>query len=177
MKGKLTVVAVVLLAASAASAKTTRKSPSPEMHTTESMSIEAGRSLVRGPLSASAVLDTTYFGDWDFASGVDYADWNNLQIFLPQEGKPPEHYFALVPKSDYDIVDDWYVTGLAAMFARGESPFSLRDVRAHLPNWGHCGHPEVRIHYDGKRVIDDPTSLWFEFTGEIQKTPTPAACR
>ena len=57
-------------------------------------------------------------GVWSFASGVDFADWNNLQIFLPQDGKPPEHYFALVPKSDYDIVDDWYVTGLAGTGSR-----------------------------------------------------------
>lgn len=57
-------------------------------------------------------------GIWNFASGVDFADWNNLQIFLPQDGKPPEHYFALVPKSDYEIVDDWYVTGLAGTGSR-----------------------------------------------------------
>jgi 3-hydroxy-9,10-secoandrosta-1,3,5(10)-triene-9,17-dione monooxygenase len=52
-------------------------------------------------------------GTFNFASGVLVADWNNLQIFLPREDGPPEHYFALVPKSDYEIVDDWFVTGLA----------------------------------------------------------------
>ena len=57
-------------------------------------------------------------GTWSFASGVDVADWNNLQIFLPQEAGPPEHYFALVPKSDYEIVDDWFVTGLAGTGSR-----------------------------------------------------------
>ena len=41
------------------------------------------------------------------------------------------------------------------------------DVRAHLPKEViEANHPEVRIHYDGKRVIDDPSSLWFEFTGK-----------
>ena len=57
-------------------------------------------------------------GTWSFASGVDFADWNNLQIFLPKEGGPPDHFFALVPKSDYEIVDDWYVTGLVATGSR-----------------------------------------------------------
>jgi 3-hydroxy-9,10-secoandrosta-1,3,5(10)-triene-9,17-dione monooxygenase len=64
-------------------------------------------------------------GTWNFASGVDMADWNNLQIFLPQEGKPPVHYFALVPKSDYEIVDDWFVTGLAGT---GSRSITLNEV-------------------------------------------------
>lgn len=57
-------------------------------------------------------------GTWSFASGVDFADWNNLQIFLPKEGGPPDHFFALVPKSDYEIIDDWHVTGLAGTGSR-----------------------------------------------------------
>ena len=38
-----------------------------------------------------------------------------MQVFVPPvdgEG-PPEHRFALVPKSDYDIVDDWFSPGQA----------------------------------------------------------------
>ena len=57
-------------------------------------------------------------GLWSFASGVDFADWNNLQIFVPREGGPPDHYFGLVPKSEFEIVDDWFVTGLAATGSR-----------------------------------------------------------
>lgn len=57
-------------------------------------------------------------GLWSFASGVDVADWNNLQIFVPQEAGPPHHYFGLIPKSDYEIVDDWFVTGLAGTGSR-----------------------------------------------------------
>ncbi len=57
-------------------------------------------------------------GLWSFGSGVDVADWNNMQIFLPQEGGPPLHYFGLVPRSDFEIVDDWFVTGLAATGSR-----------------------------------------------------------
>jgi 3-hydroxy-9,10-secoandrosta-1,3,5(10)-triene-9,17-dione monooxygenase len=57
-------------------------------------------------------------GLWSFASGVDVADWNNLQIFVPQEGGPPQHYFGLIPKDDFEVVDDWFVTGLAATGSR-----------------------------------------------------------
>jgi 3-hydroxy-9,10-secoandrosta-1,3,5(10)-triene-9,17-dione monooxygenase len=59
-------------------------------------------------------------GLWSFASGVDFADWNNMQVFVPPadgEG-PPEHRFALVPKSDYEVVDDWFSPGLAGTGSR-----------------------------------------------------------
>lgn len=52
-------------------------------------------------------------GVWSFASGIDYASWENLQVFLPRDNGPPEHRFVLVPKSDFTIRDDWHVTGLS----------------------------------------------------------------
>lgn len=59
-------------------------------------------------------------GLWSFASGVDFADWNNMQVFVPPEGGegPPEHRFALVPRSDYRIEDDWFSPGLAGTGSR-----------------------------------------------------------
>ena len=59
-------------------------------------------------------------GLWSFASGVDFADWNNMQDIVPSESGdgPPEHRFALVPKSDYEIVDDWFSPGLAGTGSR-----------------------------------------------------------
>jgi 3-hydroxy-9,10-secoandrosta-1,3,5(10)-triene-9,17-dione monooxygenase len=57
-------------------------------------------------------------GVWNFASGVDFADWCELNIFLPREGRHPEHFFALIPKADYEVIDDWFVTGLAATGSR-----------------------------------------------------------
>jgi 3-hydroxy-9,10-secoandrosta-1,3,5(10)-triene-9,17-dione monooxygenase len=59
-------------------------------------------------------------GLWSFASGVDFADWNNMQVFVPPEGGegPPEHRFALVPKADYEIIDDWFSPGLAGTGSR-----------------------------------------------------------
>jgi len=59
-------------------------------------------------------------GLWSFASGVDFADWNNMQVFVPPENGegPPEHRFALVPRSDYEIEDDWFSPGLAGTGSR-----------------------------------------------------------
>ena len=57
-------------------------------------------------------------GMWSFASGIDFADWSNLQLFVPRDGGPPQHQFALVHKSEYEIVDDWFPNGLAATGSR-----------------------------------------------------------
>jgi 3-hydroxy-9,10-secoandrosta-1,3,5(10)-triene-9,17-dione monooxygenase len=51
-------------------------------------------------------------GIWSFASGIDFADWENLQVFIPKEGGPPDHRFVLAPRKDFTIVDDWFVNGL-----------------------------------------------------------------
>ena len=64
-------------------------------------------------------------GVWSFASGVDFADWNNMQVFVPQENGPPRHRMALVPKTDYTVIDDWFSPGLAAT---GSRSILLEDV-------------------------------------------------
>jgi 3-hydroxy-9,10-secoandrosta-1,3,5(10)-triene-9,17-dione monooxygenase len=52
-------------------------------------------------------------GIWSFASGIDFADWENLQCFIPKENGPPDHRFVLVPKKQFTLKDDWYVSGLS----------------------------------------------------------------
>jgi alkylation response protein AidB-like acyl-CoA dehydrogenase len=64
-------------------------------------------------------------GVWSFASGVDFADWEHLQCFIPKQGGPPDHRFVLVPKSDFTIKDDWCATGLAGT---GSKSVVLEDV-------------------------------------------------
>jgi len=64
-------------------------------------------------------------GVWSFASGIDFADWENLQVFLPNDNAPPSHHLVLVPKADYTIEDDWFVTGLSGT---GSKSVVLKDV-------------------------------------------------
>jgi 3-hydroxy-9,10-secoandrosta-1,3,5(10)-triene-9,17-dione monooxygenase len=52
-------------------------------------------------------------GRWLLSSGVHHADWNNLNVLVPQHAGPPEHRFMLVPRADYRILDDWQSLGLA----------------------------------------------------------------
>ena len=52
-------------------------------------------------------------GRWSFSSGCDFADWAFLGGFVPtEEGKPPDMRTFLVPRSDYEIIDNWYTSGL-----------------------------------------------------------------
>jgi 3-hydroxy-9,10-secoandrosta-1,3,5(10)-triene-9,17-dione monooxygenase len=64
-------------------------------------------------------------GTWSFASGIDFVDWENLQVFIPKENGPPDHRFALVPKSDFTIKDDWFVVGLSGTASKS---IVLEDV-------------------------------------------------
>src|SRR5262245_53944001 len=64
-------------------------------------------------------------GIWSFASGIDFADWENLQVFIPKENALPDHRFVLVPKQDFTIKDDWFVNGLSGT---GSKSIVLKDV-------------------------------------------------
>lgn len=73
------------------------------------------------PVEDGILLD----GLWSFSSGVDFADWLHLQVFVPREDGPPEPRFALVPKGSFEIVDDWNATGL---LATGSKSVRLKNV-------------------------------------------------
>ena len=64
-------------------------------------------------------------GMWSFASGIDFVDWENLQVFIPKEGGAPDHRFVLVPKKDFTIHDDWFVNGLSGT---GSKSIILKNV-------------------------------------------------
>jgi 3-hydroxy-9,10-secoandrosta-1,3,5(10)-triene-9,17-dione monooxygenase len=54
-------------------------------------------------------------GRWRFASGSGHAAWTFLgNCFVPSQGGPPDVWRLLLPRSDYKIIDTWYVTGLKA---------------------------------------------------------------
>ena len=52
-------------------------------------------------------------GRWSFSSGCDSCQWVFLGGFAPkEEGQPPDMRTFLVPRSDYEIIDNWFVSGL-----------------------------------------------------------------
>ena len=51
-------------------------------------------------------------GFWNFSSGVDASDWNMLAVTVRDGDRVVDHRMCLVPRSDYEIVDDWQVLGM-----------------------------------------------------------------
>jgi 3-hydroxy-9,10-secoandrosta-1,3,5(10)-triene-9,17-dione monooxygenase len=51
-------------------------------------------------------------GFWNFSSGVDASDWNMLAVTVRDGDRVVDHRMCLVPRSDYEIVDDWHVLGM-----------------------------------------------------------------
>ena len=51
-------------------------------------------------------------GRWSFSSGCDPCQWVFLGGMVPNDGPAPDMRAFLLPRSDYEIVDDWHVAGL-----------------------------------------------------------------
>ena len=51
-------------------------------------------------------------GFWNFSSGVDASDWNMLAVTVRDGERVVDHRMCLVPRDDYEIVDDWHVLGM-----------------------------------------------------------------
>ncbi len=74
-------------------------------------------------------------GEWSFASGCDRSSWIKLGAFIKPAGAPPlpdrgpgqayEGAFFLLPIGDVEIVDTWFVNGLAGT---GSKDIVARDV-------------------------------------------------
>jgi alkylation response protein AidB-like acyl-CoA dehydrogenase len=55
-------------------------------------------------------------GRWSFCSGIDHAHWMLLAAMagmISMDPPIPDIRFALVPKSDVKVIDDWHVMGLS----------------------------------------------------------------
>jgi resorcinol 4-hydroxylase (FADH2) len=71
------------------------------------------------PTGTAVPVDGGYVlsGAWSFASGCDASSWVKLGAFItPPSAKPPqalEGAFFLLPIGDCEIVDNWFVCGLA----------------------------------------------------------------
>ena len=86
------------------------------------------------PTGTAVPVDGGYVlnGSWSFASGVDASSWVKLGAFItPAKAQPPfEGAFFLLPIGDCQIVDNWFVCGLAGT---GSKDIVVRDgfVPAH----------------------------------------------
>jgi 3-hydroxy-9,10-secoandrosta-1,3,5(10)-triene-9,17-dione monooxygenase len=67
-------------------------------------------------------------GFWNFSSGVDHGDWNMLAVLVRDGDRVVDHRMCLVPKTDYEIVDDWQVLGM-----RSTGSKSVRATEVFVP--------------------------------------------
>jgi 3-hydroxy-9,10-secoandrosta-1,3,5(10)-triene-9,17-dione monooxygenase len=83
-------------------------SVSPDVLIATSLAFPAGRGRkVEGGYEVS--------GRWPLSSGVDNSDWNMLAFMVRErdDGPPVDQRFALVHRSQYEIIDTWHAVGLA----------------------------------------------------------------
>ena len=64
-------------------------------------------------------------GHWNFSSGVDPSGWNMLAAQVYDGERVVGWRVCLVPRSDYEIIDDWNVLG---MRATGSKSVKVKDV-------------------------------------------------
>jgi len=64
-------------------------------------------------------------GYWNFSSGVDGATWNMLAVTVKDGEKVVDHRMCLVPRTDFEIVDDWHVLG---MRSTGSKSVRVKDL-------------------------------------------------
>lgn len=70
-------------------------------------------------------------GRWNFSSAVTVSDWNMLAVTVRDDNnKVVDHRLCLLHKSEYEIVDDWYVLG---MRSTGSHTVVAKDV--FVPTW------------------------------------------
>jgi alkylation response protein AidB-like acyl-CoA dehydrogenase len=94
-------------------------------------------------------------GKWSFCSGVDNADWLFLGVFFgPPSGDAamPDIRYIMVPKGDYEILDDWEVMGL-----RGTGSKSVVIDDKFVPDHRIVSHKEMSdATSPGSRLHADP---------------------
>lgn len=72
-------------------------------------------------------------GRWLTSSGCDHAQWSFIGAHIRDgDGPPKDHHSFLVPRTDYEIIDDWHTFGLSGT---GSKSLELKDV--FVPDYRH----------------------------------------
>jgi len=93
-------------------------------------------------------------GRWLFSSGIHACDWVIIVGRIPKENLPPDSWFMLVPKEEFEIQDTWKTVGL-----RGTGSHDIVIKNSFVPNHRTIGHSEIN-QIDTPGTKDDPTSVY-----------------
>jgi 3-hydroxy-9,10-secoandrosta-1,3,5(10)-triene-9,17-dione monooxygenase len=93
-------------------------------------------------------------GRWSFSSGCDFCQWAVLGGIVPpvEAGQSPDARVFLVPRSDYNIDDNWHVMGLC-----GTGSKDLVVADAFVPEYRtHSYRDAFHLNHPGAAVNDAP---------------------
>ena len=93
-------------------------------------------------------------GRWPMSSGIDNSDWNMLGFLVREsdDGPPVNSRFALVHRSEYEIIDTWHAVGLAGTGSKDVAVARLFvPERRSLTAWAMNGKPHA-----GSKVNPSP---------------------
>ncbi len=96
------------------------------------------------PVGKVEIVDGGFMlsGKWGFSSGSKHCSWAFLGAMVPSEGAPDYRTF-LVPIGDYEIVDNWDVSGLQGTGSNDiliKEPVFVPDYRTHKSIDGFTGN-------------------------------------
>jgi 3-hydroxy-9,10-secoandrosta-1,3,5(10)-triene-9,17-dione monooxygenase len=83
-------------------------------------------SPVREAVKVSGGYEIT--GQTGWSSGSPHAEWFMFTGAVPRDGEPPEPRWFLVPRSDVEVLDTWYTTGM-----RGTGSNDVRVEGVYVP--------------------------------------------
>ncbi len=87
--------------------------------------IASGIAYPAGAAAGAWTAASSISGFWNFSSGVDPATWNMLAVTVRDGDRVVDHRMCLVPRGEYEIVDDWQVLG---MRSTGSKSVRAKDV-------------------------------------------------
>ena len=93
-------------------------------------------------------------GRWLFSSGIHACDWCIIVGRIPREDGPPDAWFMLVPKEDFEIQDNWRTVGL-----RGTGSNDIIVKEAFIPEHRTIGMVEIN-QLDTPGTKGKPESLY-----------------
>ena len=79
--------------------------PNPDVGIASGIAYQQGRGV---PQDGGVLLT----GEWNFSSGTDHSDWSMLACMLREGDNVVDYVYCLVPRTDYEIVDDWHTLGM-----------------------------------------------------------------
>jgi len=77
-------------------------------------------------------------GRWTFSSGSHAAAWAMVGIPTPNEGGPTGRKFAMIPRADFQVLDNWHAVGL-----RGSGSSDIAAKNIFIPAYRTIGFEEM----------------------------------